>query len=105
MMANRCLLHKSKIKEFEAWLGATGIEHRAGNGAYEVLQIRCGAGWMPIFTKLHAKEHLSVPEPLIGIVIKFLREGQKKPTPSLSYLADNPSHLPLRENTNKPPWG
>lgn len=75
-MAVRNLLAIKKLPAFKAWLDANGIENRPTGAAYQVIQVRVVGDprWHPIFKRLDAKEHLSVPRPLVYLVERFLRK-------------------------------
>jgi hypothetical protein len=77
-MAARSLLHKSKLEDFKSWLTHKGREFRDGRGAYQVLQIKHGTGWQVIYERLDMPEHLTVTEPLIPLVLSFIRESRVK---------------------------
>lgn len=91
-MAARNLLAIKKLPAFKAWLDAQGIENRPTGAAYQVLQIRVVGDprWHPIFKKLDAKEHLSVPKPLVSLVEKFVRAQELKNyiTPAIKPVAE-----------------
>lgn len=73
-MPSRCLLAIHKLEAFKEWLDAHGVEHRPTNADYQVLQVRLPGSpqWHAIFKKLDAKEHLSVPRPLLRLVEQFV---------------------------------
>lgn len=76
-MARRNVLHHNHMEPFRAWLDSKGIEHRPGRGAYEVMQIKQGSEWRAVFTKARAPEHVSVPETLVALVRRFLRDRRE----------------------------
>lgn len=98
-MPARNLLAIKKLAKFKAWLDANGVENRPTGAAYQVLQVRVvgDVRWHPIFKRLGAKEHLSVPKPLISLVERFLRkEKLEQPAPATESIAV--------EASSTPPW-
>lgn len=99
-MAARNLLAIKKLPAFKAWLDANGIENRPTGAAYQVIQVRVVGDprWHPIFKKLGAKEHLSVPRPLVYLVERFLRKQ--------AVTDQSPAAIkPIAEDViNTPPW-
>lgn len=94
-MPVRNLLAIKKLPAFKAWLDANGIENRATNAAYQVLQVRVVGDprWHPIYKKLDAKEHLSVPRPLVFLVERFLRkEAAGQPPAALKPVAEEAAY-------------
>jgi hypothetical protein len=78
-MSKRNLLHKSKLDDFKSWLDSQGIQHRAGKGGYQVIQVMTNKGWQVVFDK-HSDEHFTVNEVLVPMVVKFIRETKVNPT-------------------------
>ena len=76
-MANRCLLHKSKLEPFKNWLEERGWTIEQTKGDYEVLRARYSERQQPliIYEKLDAKEHLSITDKDANIVRAFLYES------------------------------
>lgn len=98
-MPVRNLLAIKKLPAFKAWLDANSVENRATNAAYQVLQVRVAGDvrWHPIYKKLDAKEHLSVPRPLVFLVERFLRKEKiEQPAPAPELVAE--------EVGSTPPW-
>ena len=90
-MAARNLLAIKKLPAFVTWLDANRVENRVTNAAYQVLQVRVVGDprWHPIFKRLGAKEHLSVPRPLVFLVERFLRkEAAGQPPIALKPVAE-----------------
>ena len=78
---SRCLLHRSKLSEFKAWLDKEGIAYRDGKGFYQVLQIcKDGTHWNCIYSRLDMPEHFTTDKNLDSLVARFCREK-----PSLNY--------------------
>ncbi len=98
-MATRNLLAIKKLPAFKAWLDANGIENRPTGTAYQVLLVRVvgDVRWHPIFKRLGAKEHLSVPRPLMYLVERFLRKERIEQSMSAPKLV-------AKEAINTPPW-
>ena len=74
-MAVRDVLHKNKLEAFKKWLIADGWELQDLKGTYEVLRARKVGKDRPliIYSKMDAKEHLSVDKRDMGVVGAFLR--------------------------------
>ena len=98
-MPARNLLAIKKLPAFKAWLDANGIENRPTGTAYQVLLVRVvgDVRWHPIFKRLGAKEHLSVPRPLVYLVERFLRKERIEQSMSAPKLV-------AKETINTPPW-
>lgn len=73
-MANRHTLAIHKLEEFKEWLDCTDVQYRDTTAPWQVLQVRLpdDPRWHAIYQKLHAKEHLSVPQPLVRLVREFI---------------------------------
>lgn len=73
---SRRLLHKSKLGEFKAWLDRQGIEHRAGSGDFQVLQVRSqdGKHWNAVYERIDMPEHLTNVRYPDSLVARFCRE-------------------------------
>jgi hypothetical protein len=76
-MAIRCLLHKDKLPEFQSWLDSQEIENRPGRGDWQLLQVRAkdGKGWDVLYERLEMKEHVTVPDPMVQLVRRFISES------------------------------
>lgn len=75
---SRCLLHKTKLEDFKAWLTDQGIEHRPPRGGYEVWQVRDKKGnWQCVFDRHTAPEHYTVAWPLEAPVRRFINAPRK----------------------------
>ena len=74
-MARRDLLHHKHLEAFKNWLVEEGWTIEQSKGEYEVLRATKPKRKRPliVFTKLYAKEHYSVMEQDIGVVINFLK--------------------------------
>ena len=71
---SRCLLHKTKLDEFKAWLTAQGIAHRPGRGEFQVLQVALPRNqWGVVYDRIEAPEHYTVTGPLEGTVRRYIR--------------------------------
>jgi hypothetical protein len=75
-MANRCLLHKTKLRSFIAWLTANGIPHRHGKDAWQVLQVRIADGnFAGVYSKADMPEHYSIESRLEPVVRQFIEDN------------------------------
>ena len=75
-MAN--LLHMNQLDAFKDYLTRHGIRHRPPRGDYQVLQVcKHGNQWHALYQRLAATEHLTVPRPLMGLVLNFLKEKKR----------------------------
>ena len=102
-MSKRNLLHKSKLGALKSWLDAEGIQHRAGKGGYQVLQVMTHKGWQVVFDK-HTDEHFTVNEVLVPIVTRFIRSKKQVPddvSELLKCLKDVIEDLELRAQVHK----
>lgn len=81
-MANRYMLHISKLEDFKDWLVKDGWEIEQPKGTYEVLRARKSGRKNPliVYTKADAKEHLSLMDRDSGVVGAFLRDCKKPKT-------------------------
>lgn len=96
------LLHQSKLEAFKTWLDSIGHAHRPGGGKYQVLQVQWGTGWQAIYKRERAEEHLSVPEPLVALVRRFINETRELQPPA-PYTAeelerDNPHNAWMQDH-------
>ena len=79
---SRCLLHKSRLDAFKAWLEQQGIEHRPGRGDFQVLQVCLKRPtlprdqWSAVYDRHSATEHYTVTTPLENTVKRFIRAPQ-----------------------------
>jgi len=74
-MAQRCLLHRSKLTIFIAWLGERSLPLK---GRFEVARWK-GPANQPmriIFDNYHSNEHLSCNDAAIPDVLKFIRSSK-----------------------------
>lgn len=78
-MANRCLLHKSKLSQFIQWMIDNGIPYRYGKGAYQVLLVKIKDGnFAGIYEKNKMPEHYSIESRLEYIVRDFIKDRKDK---------------------------
>lgn len=76
---SRNQLHITKLDEFTSFLDAQGIDHRAGKGAYEVLQVRLKAGGFgAVYRRHEMPEHYSVDRRLESLVARFCRQRKQE---------------------------
>lgn len=73
---SRNTLHIGKLEAFKQWLSAEGIEHRSGNGDYQVLQVKWSCHWLAIYRRDCATEHLSSDRRLDRLVQRFCRSSK-----------------------------
>ena len=73
-MVRRNLLAFTKLAAFKAWLDTEGIEWRDTTADYQVIQVRLpnDPRWHPVYQKLGAKVHYSLPSALVPTVMRFL---------------------------------
>lgn len=92
-MAARNLLHRDRLQEFLKWcVEEKKLEVREGRGIHEAAQIlpKGSKNWQVIFTRNRMPEHLTVPDPLIPLVLNFIRSTRTGTTgqpPGVSTLA------------------
>lgn len=76
-MADRALLHKSKLAAFRAWCERQRIDVREGRGDWQVLQVKIGADWLAVFARGYMPEHYTTENRLIPTVRRFIRETRR----------------------------
>lgn len=76
-MANRHILHKSKLEDFKVFLIRKGFEIQQLKGCYEVLRAKRKKPkrTVIVFQKDSAKEYLSLMDKDIPLVLEFIRQG------------------------------
>lgn len=81
-MADRSRLHINKLEEFKEWLVKDGWEIQEPKGTWEVMRARKAGRQNPliVYTKMNAKEHLSVMDRDSGVIGAFLRDSKKPKT-------------------------
>ena len=81
-MADRSRLHISKLEDFKEWLVKDGWDIEEPKGTWEVLRARKSGRKNPliVYTKMDAKEHLSVMDRDSGVIGAFLRDSKKPKT-------------------------
>lgn len=77
-MAQRCLLHISKLEAFSEWLEKDGWQICDTKGFYEVLRAKKEKRWLIVYRKLDVKEHYSILDKDYGIVRSFLKSQKVK---------------------------
>ncbi|MBC2594901.1 hypothetical protein H5P28_11595 [Ruficoccus amylovorans] len=89
---SRCLLHKSKLDAFKAWLDQEGIPNHPGKGDYQVLQVQVSDwGWRGIYDRLDAKVHYTVEGPMESLVRRFIKATRNQPKETImSHDSTNP---------------
>lgn len=73
---SRCLLHKTKVAAFTAWLTEAGIEHRPGRGEWQLLQVRIKRAWACLYARIDMPEHVTCEVRLEPLVRRFIRESR-----------------------------
>lgn len=103
-MADRATLAIHKLDEFKEWLDCTDVQYRDTNAPYQVLQVRLpdDPRWHAIYRKLHAKEHLSVPEPLVRLVREFIERPLAMRKPIQAQAAEQ--LVTAISSNDTPPW-
>lgn len=78
-MANRALLHMSKLKDFESWLEKQGyMILPTSKNPYEVLRAKKSKDTVIIYRKGGSKEHLSIMDKDYALIHKFIMESNLK---------------------------
>ena len=78
-MANRALLHMSKLKDFESWLEKQGyMILPTSKNPYEVLRAKKDKDTVIIYQKGDSKEHLSIMDKDYALIHKFIMESKPK---------------------------
>ena len=78
-MANRALLHMSKLKDFESWLEKQGyMILPTSKNPYEVLRAKKSKDTVIIYRKGDSKEHLSIMDKDYALIHKFIMESKPK---------------------------
>ena len=77
-MANRHILHKSKLTAFRDWLISDGWEIQDTKGFYEVLRAKKGKRVLIVYERLDMKEHYSLADRDCPIVRQFLNKERKR---------------------------
>ena len=78
-MANRALLHMSKLKDFESWLEKQGyMILPTSKNPYEVLRAKKSKDTVIIYRKGDSKEHLSIMDKDYHFIHKFITESKSK---------------------------
>lgn len=81
-MADRSILHITKLEDFKEWLIKDGWVIEEPKGTWEVLRARKEGRRNPliVYCKMNAKEHLSVMDRDSGVIGAFLRDYKKPQT-------------------------
>lgn len=79
-MADRSRLHINKLEDFMKWLIKDGWKFEEPEGTWEVLRARKEGRQNPliVYTKMNAKEHLSVMDRDSGVIGAYLRDCKEK---------------------------
>lgn len=94
-MADKHRLHISKLEDFKAWLIKDGWSIEKPKGTWEVLRARNSGRKNPliVYTRMDAKEHLSVMDRDSGVIGAFLRDSKKPNTNADRILAMSDEEL------------
>lgn len=78
-MAQRCLLHRTKLKQFEEWLVEHEWKIEETKGFYEVLRARKSGRLKPliIYMRLDTTEHYTVTDDGVQVVRNFIKETRR----------------------------
>lgn len=76
-MAERRLLHKTKLEDFKNWLCSDGWTIEDTKGYYEVLRARKGKRLFILYKRLDRGDHYSVMEKDVGVVRAFIRDNKE----------------------------
>jgi len=76
-MAERRLLHKTKLADFKNWLCSDGWRIEDTKGYYEVLRARKGKGLFILYKRLDRGDHYSVMEKDVGVIRAFIRDSKE----------------------------
>ena len=77
-MANRNLLHRSKLGEFKLWLNENGFNTIDNPAMYQALSWKVSGGPMPIIFDGKSIEHFSCNEASIPYVDSFIRYNKEQ---------------------------
>lgn len=78
-MANRHLLHKSRLDEFREWLIAEGWQIYPCRDCYEVLRaLSPKKKWFIAYRKTEVKEHYTVRDEDMSVLRRFLRRSSNE---------------------------
>lgn len=79
-MAERSLLHKSKLQDFKQWLIKDGWKIESTKGYYEALRATKLGKKRPliVYDKLDSKEHYSIDNRDLGLIIQFIKFDRAK---------------------------
>lgn len=76
-MADRKTLRAEHLNDFRAWLDSRNIDHRHGQGDYQVMQVKVGSIWAAVYKRAGA-DHLTVEQGLITMVSAFMYERRRE---------------------------
>ncbi len=57
--SDKGLLKAASLDQFKQYLTNIGMDHRAGKGEYQVMQVKCGASWLAVCRD--ARGHITTP--------------------------------------------
>lgn len=76
-MANRCLLHISKLNEFALWMEKQGWLSIPTKGDFEILRLVKQGEKPVILYQRFGCDHASIPESLFPTVRRFILETRR----------------------------
>ena len=76
-MAERCLLHQSKLELLKWWLSANGYEIVPTKGIYEVLRAKKEKETVIVFKQSDKTEHFTVQQKDYRLIRRFINETKK----------------------------
>lgn len=77
-MANRHTLHIKHLEDFTSYVQKMGYEIQEPKGIYEVLRASKNKDTIILYRKDSAKQHLTVCDKDIRVVISFLHQAGKE---------------------------
>ncbi len=77
-MANRNLLHRSKLADFKLWLEENGHITVDNPAAYQVLSWKAKSGPKPIIFDGKSSEHFSCNEASVPFVLNFIGKEESR---------------------------
>ena len=79
-MAQRDLLHKSKLDDFRSWLFDKGWSIEDTKGDYEVLRAVKDKRTLILYRRAEVKEHYSVQDKDVAIVREYIKDRKSRPS-------------------------
>lgn len=76
-MAERGILHQSKLRNLSIWLTDDGWKLEQPKGQYEVLRATKEKRTFLVYAKADAKEHYTIPDNCISVFMAYLKGGKR----------------------------